>query len=241
VNSSPTRFVYFQDDCFAINKKWLRDFVDEYVRRINLPFHCHLRPNTIDEEQIKKLKHAGCYSVHIAAETANDRLRNEILNRGMTREQIIQATKFLRKHGIRFMLQNIIGLPTGSLEDDLATLEMNIEARPDYAWVSIFQPYPGTKLGEFCREQEYYTGDYSDLSSNFFEASKLNYPEKYKNQLSHLQKLFAIFVEYPELHRLGLSQAMIDIPNTVETKEYYHTAYKLFRKKANKRLYGFNL
>lgn len=241
VNSSPTRFVYFQDDTFTLNKKWLKDFANEYVRRVNLPFHCHVRPNTVDEEKIKILKQAGCYSVHIAAETANDRLRNEILNRGMTREQIIQATKLLRKHSIRFMLQNIIGLPTGSLGDDLETLEMNIETRPEYAWVSIYQPYPGTKLGELCREQEYYTGDFSDLSSSFFVSSNLNFPERYKNQLSHLQKLFAIFVEYPELHRLGLSQVMIDIPNTIETRESYQKAYKQFRKKADKRLYGFDL
>lgn len=241
VKSSPTRFVYFQDDTFTLNKNWLKDFTKEYAERVNLPFHCHVRPNTVDEETVNLLKQAGCYSVHIAAETANDRLRNDILNRRMTREQIIKATILLREHGIRLMLQNIIGLPTGSLEDDLATLEMNIEAKPDYAWVSIYQPYPGTKLGEYCRRQEYYMGDFSDLSSNFFDSSNLNFPGRYKNQLSHLQKLFAIFVEYPELHRLGLSQVMIDIPNTEETRERYQTAYKQFRKKGDKRLYGFDL
>ena len=241
VNSSPTKFVYFQDDTFTLNKKWLKEFTDEYVKRVNLPFHCHVRPNTVDEERIKQLKQAGCYSVHIAAETANDRLRNEILNRSMSREQIILATNLLRKYDIRIMLQNIIGLPTGSLEDDLATLEMNIKARPDYAWVSIFQPYPGTQLGELCRQQGYYTGDFSDLSSSFFDSSNLNFPERYKNQLSNLQKLFAIFVEYPELHRLGLSQAWIDILNTEEIKECYQNAYKQFRKKGDKRLYGFDL
>lgn len=241
INSSPTRFIYFQDDTFSANKSWLKEFAEEYSKRIALPFHCHVRPNTINEESINALKKAGCYSVHIAAETADDRLRNEILQRKMSKEQIINASRMLRKNNIKIMLQNMIGLPTGSLEEDIKTLELNIECKPDYAWVSIYQPYPGTKLGEFCEENGLYTGDFSDLGSNFFDSSKLNFSREYKTQISYLQKLFAIFVEYPKLHELGLSRAMINLPNTKELNESYRRAYKEFRKIGDERLYGFKL
>lgn len=237
---SPTKFVYFQDDTFTLNRDWLRQFSELYSRQVNLPFHCHVRPNTIDEEKINLLKNAGCYSVHIAAETADDFLRNEVLKRRMSKEQIYAACDMLKSKGIRFMLQNIIGLPGGSIEKDISTLEMNIRCNPDYAWVSIFQPYPGTSLGEHSKQQGFYTGDFKDLAANFFDSSKLNFPETYKNQLSNLQRLFAIFVEYPELHRLGLSQVMIDAPNSV-VDIAYRKAYKEFRKKADERLFGFSL
>jgi len=240
VKGSPTKFVYFQDDTFTLNQDWLAEFSDKYPKRIGLPFHCHVRPNTIDEKKIHLLKKAGCYSVHIAAETADDRLRNEILNRKMSKEQITDASNLLRQSHIRFMMQNIIGLPTGSLEEDIKTLEMNIECRPDYAWVSIFQPYPGTRLGELCKAQGIYSGNFSDIDSNFFDSSKLDFSEEYKNQLSNLQKLFAIFVEHPELHNLGLSRMMINLPSE-KTKESYKHAYQEFRKKADERLYGFKL
>ena len=240
VKSSPTRFIYFQDDTFTLNKNWLKEFSEEYTKKVNMPFHCHVRPNTIDEEKIKILKKAGCYSAHIAAETADDRLRNEILKRGMTKEQILDSAKLLKKYDIKFMLQNMIGLPTGSIEKDFETLELNIQCNPDYAWVSIFQPYPGTAIGEYCKEKGFYTGDFSDLSSNFFDSSRLNFDNEYKNQLSNLQKLFAIFVEYPELHELGLSRTWIDFSND-QVKEEYQKAYTEFRKKGDKRLYGFDL
>ena len=240
VSSSPTKFVYFQDDTFTLNQNWLASFAESYPKEIKLPFHCHVRANTINKEKIDYMKKAGCYSVHIAAETADDYLRNEILNRGMTKDEIFSASKLLRKKGIRFMLQNMIGLPEGSLEKDLETLEMNIQSQPDYAWVSIFQPYPGTELGESCKKNGYYNGDFSDLGDNFFDSSKLNFSEQYKNQLSNFQKLFAVAVEYPGLYHSGLLRTLIELPYET-TREPFTKFYRDFRKLGDRRLYGFDL
>lgn len=241
INSYPSKFIYFQDDTFTLNKNWLKEFSEKYPKEIKMPFHCHVRPNTLDEEKIKFLKKAECYSVHIAAETGNDVLRNKILNRGMSKEQIISASKLLKKYDIKFMMQNIIGIPEGNLEKDLETLELNIECQPDYAWVSIFQPYPGTKLGKFCKEKGYYKGNFKDLGTNFFDSSKLDFSKEYKLQLANLQKLFAIFVEYPQLYQAGLLPLLINIPQNESIKTIYQNIYKTFRKMGDKKLYGFDL
>lgn len=238
-SNSYTKFVYFQDDTFTLDKNWLGEFSEKYPPQISFPFHCHVRANTIDEEKVRLLKESGCYSVHIAAESGNDELRNKILNRSMSKEQIISASKLLEKHGIKFMLQNIIGIPEGNLETDLETLELNIKCKPDYAWVSIFQPYPGTKLGEFCKIKGYYKGDFRDLGNNFFDSSKLNFSNEYKNQLSNLQKLFAIAVEYPDLYYSGLLNKFIELPYE-SNKEIFLKLYREFRKKGDKKLYGFD-
>lgn len=240
VSASPTRFVYFQDDTFTLNSDWLSSFAELYSQKIKLPFHCHVRANTINEERVESLKKAGCYSVHIAAETADDKLRNEILNRKMSKEQIFSASELLRKNRIKFMMQNMIGLPEGSLEKDLETLEMNIQSQPDYSWVSIFQPYPGTQLGELCKTKGYYTGDFNDLGDNFFDSSKLNFSSQYKNQLSNLQKLFAVAVEYPGLYHSGLLRTLIELPYET-AKEPFTKFYRDFRKLGDRRLYGFDL
>jgi len=240
VSASPTKFVYLQDDTFTLNAEWLANFAKSYSKEVGLPFHCHVRANTINEKKIESLKKAGCYSVHMAAETADDRLRNEILNRKMSKEQIFSASEFLKKREIKFMLQNIIGLPEGSLEKDIETLEMNIQSRPDYAWVSIFQPYPGTRLGNLCKQKGYYKGDFSDLGDNFFDSSKLNFSEQYKNQLANLQKLFAVAVEHPGLYNSGLLKTLIDLPYET-TRDSFTKFYRDFRKTGDRRLYGFDL
>jgi hypothetical protein len=167
-------------------------------------------------------------------------LAEKLTGLGIKEEHIYNATDLLKENGIKFMLQNIIGLPTGTLEEDMQTLEMNIRCKPDYAWVSIFQPYPGTRLGEYCQKNGLYLGNFKGLENNFFSSSKLNFSEEYKNQLSNLQKLFAIFVEYPELHNLGLTKVMIN-GSDEKTKEAYAKSYLEFRNKCDERLYGFKL
>ncbi len=127
------KFVYFQDDIFIMDKKWLAEFAVKYSKEVGLPFHCHVRPNLVDEDSSKLLKQAGCFSVHMALETADDDLRR-MIERDMPKETIINASKALNNNGIKIMLQNILGLPTSSLAHDFQTLEMNIECQPLYAW-----------------------------------------------------------------------------------------------------------
>lgn len=230
-----TKVVYFQDDTFTVNRDWLSWFSYQYKTKIGLPFHCHVRPNTLDETVVKLLKESGCHGVHIAAETEDYTLRKNVLNRNMTKAQILDAVNLLKKNGIKVMLQNIIGLPGGSLEKDLRTLDMNIAGKPDYAWVSIYQPYPGTRLGDYCKEQGYYDGDIDTIGPNFFDKSRITIEDKHK--IERLQKLFAIAVEHPYLRRSGLLDVLIGLPLDF----VYKRMYKSFRAKADERLYGVKL
>jgi radical SAM superfamily enzyme YgiQ (UPF0313 family) len=156
----------------------------------------------------------------------------------MTNEQIVNAVTLFQNHGIRVMLQNILGLPFTTLQNDFETLELNIKCQPDYAWASIFQPYPKTALGMRCSQEGVYTGDFSDLGSSFFDSSHLNI--SHKNEVANLQKLFAIAVANPKIYTSGRLQRLIKEPYE-KTRESYTRAYKAFRKKADKALYGFDL
>lgn len=238
VKQSPTRFVYFQDDTFILDKDWVREFSTKYKERIGLPFHCHTRANLVTEDLVNDLKSAGCYSVHVAAEAGSEKIRKEILNRNMSDDQIYNAMRLLKGAGIKTMLQNILGLPFTTLEDDLKTLELNIKCQPDYAWASIFQPYPKTTLGERCVKEGLYTGNFSDLKNNFFDESPLNIP--HTNELKHLQKMFAILVKYPNMYPKDKLNYILKIDYDL-LKENATKHYNAFRKEADKILYGFDL
>lgn len=238
VLSYPTKIVYFQDDTFILKPNWLKEFSKKYKEKINLPFHCHTRANLVTDEIADDLKYAGCYSVHIAAESGSDSIRRGVLNRVVSNEKIYSSVSLFKKKGIKVMLQNILGLPFSSLEDDFQTLELNIKCQPDYAWVSIFQPYPKTKLGEKCLEKGIYKGDFSDIGDNFFDKSILDIENK--NEIANLQKLFAVAVKYPDLYYSGRLQKLIELPYE-ETKEKFTKIYKNFRKKGDKILYGLDL
>lgn len=220
-------FVYFQDSCFALSMDWLRQFSPVYKRHVHKPFHCHLRPTQVDEERVDLLAEAGCVSVRIALESASERLRHMMNRKNVRHEDVLRAVRLLKGWEIKLMIQNIIGMPTATIEEDLETLEFNIRCKPAYAWVSIFMPYPGTKLGDYCKQEGWYDGDYSDLSDNFFDTSYLNFDPDYIEQLECLQKVFALCVEAQYLpHKDELTHK--NLPKLV---------HKIMRGTGDKRLY----
>ena len=201
----PLRFVMFLDDTFIINKKWLKEFAARYKAEIGLPFWCQVRPNLVTEEKTALFKDMGCVSVSFGLETGNDRLRYQVLNRHITNEQILKACRILRKYGIRYSTNNMLGLPTGGLEADLETLDLNIECRPDYANVFLYQPYPKTPLGEMAFNNGLMTGTFDDLSGSVSEDTIIKFSsETEKRQIENLQKLLSITVEFPFLRPLVL-------------------------------------
>lgn len=120
----------------------------------------------------------------------------KLINRGKTNnEHVYIAARLLKKEKIALILQNILGLPTATIENDLETLEANIRSRPAYAWTSIFQPYPETGLAKICEQKGLYSGDYSEIGDNFFDKSILNVSDEYKEHVSCLQRVFAFCVE----------------------------------------------
>jgi anaerobic magnesium-protoporphyrin IX monomethyl ester cyclase len=201
IHDSGARYAFFQDSCFGVDLEWVRDFVDMYTyvywgeQRACPPFQCNLRPELVTQERMEQLKKANCVAVRMALETASDRLR-KMVGRKYKKEDVFNASALLNEQKIMFMLQNIIGLPTSTIEDDLETLDMNIMCNPTYSWVSIFQPYPGTVLGDSCKNKGWYTGDYSDISDSFFDTTRLVVDERHREQLEVLQKVWATCVDY---------------------------------------------
>lgn len=195
----PLEFVVFVDDTFVISRAWLEEFAQKFPKEVGLPFFCNTRANLVTREQAELLKAAGCFSVSMGVEAGNDRVRNELLKRGMSREHIVNAAHLFHEVGLHFTTTNIIGLPTTSIEDDLETLDLNIECRPDYAHVFIFQPYPRTQLGEFARERDLMIGTFDDIGELAWDTSVLNFPPDHLRQLQNLQRFFALVVNWPWL------------------------------------------
>jgi hypothetical protein len=147
----------------------------------------------------------------------------------MTREQIVQAGTLIRSAGINVTATNILGLPSGTLEDDLDTMRLNAEARISYAQAFIFQPYPGTELGQYTTEGDFIadTFTFDDLASISWERSNLDFEENEKRQIEHLQRWFAIGVEFPWLE--PAIRRLIKLPHNKVVDTAYWWIHKLFK------------
>lgn len=180
------KFIYFQDDTFNLRQSFLDEFLPLYKEKVGLPFHCHVRAELVTDKQAKALSEAGCYSARFAIEIAGEK-KQTLLNRGkMTDEDCINASSLLRKYGIKVMTQNILCLPDTSIEDDYRTLELNKKCKPTFAWASIYQPYKGTKLGDYC----YSKGIVEKEPGRFFSGSPLRLEDVKKREA--FQKCFSL-------------------------------------------------
>jgi anaerobic magnesium-protoporphyrin IX monomethyl ester cyclase len=226
----PLEHVFFIDDLFIIYDDWLEEFADKWPREVGLPFFCNVRADLLVRwpQKVDLLARAGAYTVSMGIEAANDRIRTELLKRHMTREQIVQAGRLLHDAGIRTTATNILGLPGSRLEDDLDTMRLNAEAKVSYAQAFIFQPYPGTELGQYAQDNDFAVGSFDDISSISWERSVLVFQEpEEKLQVEHLQRWFAVGVEYPWLE--PIIRRLIKLPHHPAVDQVYWFIHKLFK------------
>lgn len=226
--------VLFIDDNFLINDIWVEEFSAKYAREIGLPFLCSFRVNLLDEEKLKRLRDAGLFMVNFALESADPFVQSEILHRGnIKNEDVILAIELFRKYNIKCRMQNMIGLPVReSLKEALATLEFNKRHRVDDSWVSIFQPYPNTKLADYCLKHGFIEGSEKDnVAESFFDESRIKIDNKEK--IKRLQKWWFFMVKY------NFSEKLIDVILKIEINDALSRSLQDLRYKLSRQyLYG---
>jgi anaerobic magnesium-protoporphyrin IX monomethyl ester cyclase len=227
----PLQYVFFIDDLFIIYDDWLEEFAEKWPAQVGLPFFCNVRADLLvrGPHKVDLLAKAGAFTVSMGIEAANDRIRTQLLKRHMTHDNIIQAGNLLRGAGINVTATNILGLPSGTLEDDLATMRLNAEARISYGQAFIFQPYPGTELGQYAAAGEFVADSFTfeDIASISWERSPLDFEEQEKRQIAHLQRWFAIGVEFPWME--PLIRRLIRLPHNKVIDTAYWWIHKLFK------------
>ncbi len=105
------------------------------------------------------LRDAGCIYVDIGLESGSEEVRETLLKRRMSNEDIVKATRILKEVKIKFCTLNMVGLPTETAEQMRETFELNKKLKPDGTIVSVFYPYPKTELTDFCIEKGLITAE----------------------------------------------------------------------------------
>lgn len=187
--------IYMIDDTFILNKNWLLNFCEKYQTEVGLPFACQVRADLADEEIIRRLSEAGCTNVFFGVEVGSETLRNSLLKKEITDDDIKRLAKLLKKYHIKFRTYNMLGLPGETLAEAFKTMDLNAEIGTDYPWCSIFHPFPGTELAEYAKVNNLLETSIDDAAPSFFKDSIIK--SEYKNEIVNLQKLFFYGVKFP--------------------------------------------
>jgi radical SAM superfamily enzyme YgiQ (UPF0313 family) len=207
-NNYPLDSVRFDDEVFLLQPDWLMEFLDRYRVEVGLPFSCLIRADLTTEAMIRAMKNSGCYIAYFGIESGNDRIRNEILGKNISKENIRDTAYLLRKYQIKIGTFNMVGMPTETVENAWETVQLNQEIHSDYPWCSIIQPYPGTQLEKHAKQSGHLDKAYgvNDLSQSYFNDTVIQNEDA--DRLITLQKLFYLAVRFPWLS--GLIQHMVN-------------------------------
>ena len=138
--------VKFFDDLFAFNKRWLRDFCEQYKSKIDLPFRCSLHPAVVDEEILDLLKYAGAYTLTVGVESANENMLKNTLNRKGSYEKMERSLELMKKSRMYFSVDHIFGLPGESEEDHKKAAQLYNHVRPNNILLYWLVYYPKTEI-----------------------------------------------------------------------------------------------
>jgi radical SAM superfamily enzyme YgiQ (UPF0313 family) len=150
------RYFFFEDDTFTHDAEWLDRFVVKYTKTIRLPFRCNTSPNTTSESVIRALKAAGCDTILMGVQSADDGVRRNLLHRHHSDERIQAAVEIVKKNKIRLTVEFIFGFPGDTPQRMLKNFEL-VDQLTIRADGFIFYPFPGTELAEYCVANGYLT------------------------------------------------------------------------------------
>jgi radical SAM superfamily enzyme YgiQ (UPF0313 family) len=212
------QYIQILDDLFTLSPDWVKEFSDSYKKYIDIPFSCLARADYITEDIVNNLKRAGCCRILLGIETGDEYLRKNVLKRNMSNESIINAAHIIKKSGIKLMTANILGIPGGSFESDLKTWELNARIKPDYAGVNLMQPYHGTDIHEYAKQNNLLSMEESERNeTKVSKYSTIRYTDNIeKKKAENFQKLFPFAVSVPFL--IPLIKVLIQLP---QNKLYY--------------------
>ncbi len=147
--------VWFADDIMGLKPGWWPEFADRIeAAGIDLPFKCLTRADLVvnRSDEAAAMRRAGAETVWLGAESGSQKIL-DAMEKGITVEQIEQATRRLQGAGIRvgFFLQ--FGYPGETLVDIDQTLAMVRRLRPDDIGMSVSYPLPGTRFHDSVRDQ----------------------------------------------------------------------------------------
>jgi radical SAM superfamily enzyme YgiQ (UPF0313 family) len=138
--------LWFVDDVFTVNHKWLTGLHKEFTtRKIKISFEIITRAERLNDSVLQQLKEMGCSKIWIGAESGSQRIIDEMDRRvdiNLVRDMIIKTKEFGIETGTFIM----VGYPTETAEDIHKTVRYLKDANPDSFTITVAYPIKGTGL-----------------------------------------------------------------------------------------------
>ncbi|MEX2755988.1 MAG: radical SAM protein, partial [Candidatus Sigynarchaeota archaeon] len=138
--------VNFRDSNFTMNRARTIEICLELIRQgVKVTWNCETRVNLVDPLLLKIMKSAGCSKISFGVESGSPRILNSI-DKKVSLAQIKNAFRWCKEKGIMTQAFFMVGFPTEDDADIQATVALIKEINPDFLFVSVVVPLPGTRI-----------------------------------------------------------------------------------------------
>jgi len=136
--------VWYADDVFTINHRWLERYAAELARRrLRVPFETITREDRLNEPVVRTLAEMGCFRLWIGSESGSQRVL-DLMQRDTNAGRVRELVRLLRAHGIESGLFVMLGYDGERIEDLEATVDHLKAAPPDRFLTTVAYPIKGT-------------------------------------------------------------------------------------------------
>ncbi|MEO5998833.1 MAG: radical SAM protein [Chitinophagaceae bacterium] len=138
--------IWFVDDVFTINHRWLKEFAQEMKQRnLVVPYEIITRADRVNEEVVQLLKESGCFRVWIGAESGSQKII-DAMDRRVKVEQVRDMIQLVKRYGMEAGTFIMLGYPQENEKDIKDTLQHLKNSNPNQYTITVAYPIKGTPL-----------------------------------------------------------------------------------------------
>lgn len=199
--------VYFDDDTFNVNKKRIREFCNELIKRgIKVPWAAMCRADLVDESLLRVMKKSGVKAVKYGLESADQTAVDQMQKR-LDLKKAIENIRLTHNHGIKTHLTFMFGLPGETRESCQATLDLALDLNPESLQLTVASPFPGSVFMKQLKETGHLVKDVTDadgMRTSCVRTEAMSH-EELEDFVAHAQNEWMIHVSKRNRTKIPLS------------------------------------
>jgi radical SAM superfamily enzyme YgiQ (UPF0313 family) len=171
--------LYFWDDVFFFNRKWMNSFYDMVEQnRLDFTWAASGRVDFMEYEFLERGKQLGLWNVFLGIESGNQDLL-DMMRKGTSLERIREVVGWTKELDIETRCSFLFGLPGETPAKAENTIRFAKELDPTYPIFYSAYPYKGTELYEIAiREGQFLNKEYRGMSRVTYLPTGYDSPEQ---------------------------------------------------------------
>lgn len=138
----------FEDCTFTADPARAKKICALILKRLpGISWTCDVRADTASDSLFFAMREAGCSRIFIGVETGSQKMLGALgANKAIRLEQVREAVRLAKAHGMRVNCSFVLGLPGETRETARESLDFALELDPDYAMFAVLMPVVGSRI-----------------------------------------------------------------------------------------------